>query len=87
MDLSERIVAARVAAGHTNSAAFARLIGESPQKLWRWERQGVEPRPEALARIARETSVDLAWLITGEGYGPPDPRDVVAAIEAGEVRT
>ena len=63
--LKERLKEAIQRAESAN--ALAKKIGVSRSALGYWLSGEREPKVEALAKIAKETGVDLNWLITGEG--------------------
>jgi transcriptional regulator with XRE-family HTH domain len=68
--MGARIRAARKSTG-LSALHFAQQLGKHPSQLSRWETGGSTPVPEMIVTIANATGVDLAWLMTGEGDGPP----------------
>lgn len=67
MSISERITAAREAAGLSKSE-LARRLGRSPSAVTQWESGETKAlRAESLIGIARETNVRAEWLETGRG--------------------
>lgn len=78
--LGDRIAAARLAAGLTQSGLAARL-GVGEKMISSWENDRSEPRANRLAMLAGLLNVSVSWLLIGggEGVAPPD-----AAVAAGQ---
>lgn len=68
-DLAERIRIAGTRVGGLNRLAVA--IDVPRRTLGNWLR-GVNPKPEALRKIAAESGVSLDWLLSGEGHPDDD---------------
>ena len=64
-DFAERLTALAKQKGGT--AALAQSAGISKRTLEKWLSGETQPKADALKKIAKETGVDLNWLITGEG--------------------
>ncbi|MBE3098483.1 MAG: helix-turn-helix domain-containing protein [Planctomycetes bacterium] len=72
-DLSGRLAGLREAVfGPRGRAAFARALGVSPSTYSYYEK-GRQPPADLIARAAKVTGADLAWLMTGEGEPFPQP--------------
>ena len=72
-DLSGRLAALREAVfGPRGRAAFARALSVSPSTYSYYEK-GRQPPADLIARAAKVTGADLAWLMTGEGEAFPQP--------------
>ena len=67
MDLHVRIRAARVAVGLSQSEA-ASAIGVQPHTVYRYERQGLTPSIDLLAKLAALYRVSIDWLVTGSEH-------------------
>lgn len=68
--ISERLNRALDARGiehHGRGTELARLTGTSPQAAAKWLSGHVMPNNDNLLRIASQYSIDLSWLLTGEG--------------------
>jgi transcriptional regulator with XRE-family HTH domain len=63
--MAERIKEAREARGFTASE-LARLTAVTPTAVWNWESNGVKPRPENLALVAKVLAVTPEFLLTGD---------------------
>jgi transcriptional regulator with XRE-family HTH domain len=61
---------------------LARRIGVDPIVISRYERGKIMPHTERAIALSRELRVSIGWLLTGEGEGPAEPPDVVAAPSA-----
>jgi transcriptional regulator with XRE-family HTH domain len=61
MTIGERIRDLRERHGY-GQAELARLVGMTPNTLWRIEHEGREPRGPALRKIAEILQVDVATL-------------------------
>lgn len=64
---------------------FCREKGYLPQSVYSWL-QGVEPRHEALRRLAAHLECNVAWLVAGEEAGA-QVREAVANLTAGPGRS
>lgn len=64
-EIGERIQRARVAAGYTVAAEFARACGVQPNTLYRWERGDIAPDIFRLESIGRAARVSTDWLLRG----------------------
>lgn len=69
--IGARIKKARINAGKSNAAQFARDVGIQPHTLWRYEAGKSRPGIDTAASIARELGVSIEWLLTGEGTHEP----------------
>ena len=87
---AERLTALAKQKGGT--AALAQSAGISKRTLEKWLAGETQPKADALKKIASSTSVDLNWLVTGEGtptggrsdeFVPVPLLDVRAAAGAG----
>lgn len=79
--LGDRLVAAREAAGLTQSALATRL-GVRSKTLRGWENDLAEPRANRLQMLAAMLGVSLRWLLTGEGDGGAPAPDAAGSPEA-----
>src|SRR5690606_7747644 len=61
---AKRLAASRETRGFSASE-LARLVGVTSTAVWNWEKNGVTPRPEMLAKIARALGVTEAYLHGG----------------------
>ena len=59
--IGERIRETRKAAG-LSAAALARRAGVSEPAIWNWERQGRQPHPGTLAKVAEALGVTESLL-------------------------
>jgi transcriptional regulator with XRE-family HTH domain len=66
--MGERICEVREMRGFSASD-LARLTGVTPTAVWNWEKNGIKPRPPALAALSRSLGVSEEYLLTG--WGPP----------------
>lgn len=64
---AQRLTAVREALGHKERKAFAGLLGMHPDTLGGYERGDTFPDQAFLARYKLDFSVNLDWLIAGEG--------------------
>ena len=86
----DRIAAARLAAGLTQSA-LAKRLGVQLKTLRNWEEDLSEPRANRLSMMAGVLNVSITWLIHGEGDGlqaPPQELEVQGDLRSilGEIR-
>ncbi|WP_439601868.1 helix-turn-helix domain-containing protein [Devosia sp.] len=82
VDFSERLIEARNRRGLSPSA-LARLLKVTPTAVWNWEKNGVRPRAEALASIAKVLGVTEQFLLGGANTAVA--ADVPAIMEAAEI--
>lgn len=68
-NISDRLAFAIRISGHSKGA-LATAIGVPQSSVSRWL-NGSEPRSDRLAEIAKFLSVDVKWLMTGEGSPTP----------------
>lgn len=68
----DRVLAAREAAGMTQSQV-ARRLGVKKTTLAAWEDDLSEPRANKLSMMAGLLNVSIMWLLTGEGEGMSAP--------------
>jgi phage repressor protein C with HTH and peptisase S24 domain len=79
MEPHDRLVLARIKAGHETAADAARVFGWSPI-TYRAHESGLRGlRRDAAARYAVAFNVSEAWLLTGEG-GPDGQRPMVPVV-------
>lgn len=64
MQISDRIIKIR---GDLERQVFASKIGVSARTVQRWELEDALPKGEELKKIAEIFSVNVHWLVTGEG--------------------
>ncbi|NTT88228.1 helix-turn-helix domain-containing protein [Tabrizicola sp. SY72] len=64
---SQRLTAVREALGYKERKAFAEKLNMHPDTLGGYERGDTFPDQQFLTRYKREFSVNLDWLITGDG--------------------
>ena len=64
---AQRLTAVREALGHKERKGFAGVLGINPETLGGYERGDTFPDQDFLRRYRHEFSVNLDWLITGEG--------------------
>jgi transcriptional regulator with XRE-family HTH domain len=64
--LARRIAEARAKAGHENAAEFARIVGVTPNTVYRWEKSEVTPEALMIPAIASACRVTCDWLLTGK---------------------
>lgn len=76
--LGDRLVAAREAAGLSQSA-LARLIGIRLPTLRGWEEDRTEPRANKLAMVSGVLNISIPWLLSGEGQGVEEPQFLQAS--------
>lgn len=69
LDIRTRIRFARESAG-LSQEGLARRVDVSSRTIARLERGDYEPTIAMLRLLAAVLSVDVAWLLTGEGRGP-----------------
>jgi transcriptional regulator with XRE-family HTH domain len=62
--LGKRLASIR---GKKNQADFGAEFGKTQATISDWERDRVQPPIEFLVMLAKNYSVDLNWLITGDG--------------------
>lgn len=73
--LSDRLARLRETVfGPRGRAAFARALGVSPS-TYNYYEKGRQPPADLLARAAKVTGADLAWLLTGRGEPFPETPD------------
>ncbi len=72
----DRIYAARVAVGLSQSALAIRL-GVQLKTVKKWEEDITEPRANKLQMISGLLNISITWLLIGEGIGPQDPESVM----------
>lgn len=65
--LGQRLTAVREAVGYSARLPFAQLLGMNPETLGGYERGDSIPDLDFLAMYKQRFSVNLDWLITGEG--------------------
>jgi transcriptional regulator with XRE-family HTH domain len=64
---AQRLTSVREALGHSSRKAFAAILGMHPDTLGGYERGDTFPDQGFLTRYKRDFSVNLDWLISGEG--------------------
>ena len=69
--IGERIVALRLALGHTNASEFARTVGLTVSALGNYERGDRRPDIDQAILIVRATGVTLDWIYYGVPGGLP----------------
>lgn len=74
-----RIAEARDRAGITNASAFGRMIGVTPNTVYRYEKGDILPSFYVLEQVARSLAVSLDWLATGRMREAPEPPASFAA--------
>lgn len=72
----DRIYAARVAVGLSQSALAIRL-GVQLKTVKKWEEDITEPRANKLQMISGLLNISITWLLIGEGIGPQDPESIM----------
>lgn len=72
----DRIYAARVAVGLSQSALAIRL-GVQLKTVKKWEEDITEPRANKLQMISGLLNISITWLLIGEGIGPQDPESTM----------
>ena len=72
----DRIYAARVAVGLSQSALAIRL-GVQLKTVKKWEEDITEPRANKLQMISGLLNISITWLLIGEGIGPQDPESTI----------
>lgn len=77
--IGDRIQKAREKRGFSASE-LARLVRVTPTAVWNWEKNGVQPRPEAQSALAKVLGVTTEYLITGEDEGRDDETQTPAVI-------
>jgi transcriptional regulator with XRE-family HTH domain len=65
--IGQRVRAARLHAGITKAAEFARRLNVTRSAVYEWESGRSEPGAESLRNIALITTVSYDWLATGRG--------------------
>lgn len=77
---AQRLTAVREALGYKERKAFAGILGMHPDTLGGYERGDTFPDQAFLSRYKLDFSVNLDWLITGEGESfqtqESDPQDL-----------
>jgi transcriptional regulator with XRE-family HTH domain len=64
-----------------SASELARLVHVTPTAVWNWERNGTQPRPNALAGIARALGVTTEFLISGDTeQAPQEQRSNTATV-------
>ena len=66
--VSDRIRESREARG-LSASDLARLVDVTPTAVWNWEKNGIKPRSDALALIAKTLGVTAEYLMKGEVNG------------------
>ena len=72
--MGDRIRAAREARGMT-SAALADAVGCRPATMYRYEKKGMKPGAETLAKISEALGVGMLFLTTGREPAEEEPND------------
>ena len=75
--VGQRIQRARLGAGYTVAAEFARACGVQPNTVYRWERGDLVPDIFRLEQIATVARVSTDWLLRGDA-----PSAAPASLEA-----
>ena len=73
---SQRLTAVREAVGFKERKAFAQKLGMNAETLGGYERGDAQPDYEFVVMYKKEFSVNIDWLITGEGEMFDGPRSV-----------
>lgn len=79
--ISDRIRESREARG-LSASGLARLVNVTPTAVWNWEKNGITPRSDALALIARTLGVTAEYLLRGEPRDSADRQESVPDILA-----
>ncbi|MEB3417588.1 XRE family transcriptional regulator [Salipiger marinus] len=64
---AERLTSVRSALGAKDRKSFAKILGMNAETLGGYERGDTEPDQAFLARYKQDFSVNLNWLLTGDG--------------------
>lgn len=68
-----------IAAKGITSAELARRVGVTPTAVYNWE-IGSKPRPESLAKIARELDTTIEYILTGLNGSRESRQETVSEI-------
>lgn len=68
----EALKNARIAAGHENASAFAKLVNLTPNSVYRLERGDLHPSAETLVRWADACGVSVDAIADAASHVAPD---------------